>query len=137
MGTKAEVWTRAEAIERLRRALQTLRDDGRSTCEVAAERGIFCLGFRRWPASEFDRRWRRALGRSTHLSREQMERLANIWQLAEQIRCRVALACDIEATERTACRGWEEFSDADLARYCGDILGRDVVVAPAPVRVPQ
>ena len=118
-----ETWTREEAISRLRVALQKLTDDEHSICQIAAERGIFCHGFQRWPASEFDRRWRGALGRSTHLSRTQMEELANIWQLAEQIRCRVGFACDAQRNGAGGCRGWEEFSDADLARHCGEVLG--------------
>lgn len=124
----AETWSRDRAVGKLRSALCRLADDEHSICQVAAERGIFCRGFRRWSDSEFDRRFRRVLGRSTHLSRAQMEELANVWQLAEQLRCRVALACDAKGAPR-ACRGWDEFSNADLERYCADILGVDVVVA--------
>ncbi len=123
-----EVWTRPDAVRRLREALLKLADEEHSICQVAAERGIFCHGFRRWSDSEFDRRWRAALGRSTHLTRAQMEELANVWQLAEQIRCRVALACDAQTTPGSACRGWDEFSNADLGRQCADILGKSVVV---------
>lgn len=123
-----EVWHRSEAIARLRETLRRLTDDEHSLCQVAAEQGIFCHGFRRWPASEFDRRWRGALGRSTHLSREQMEQLANIWQLAEQIRCRVTLACDTRNGSQSPCRGWDEFSNADIARFCSDLLGVSVEV---------
>jgi hypothetical protein len=127
--TAAETWTRARAVERLRDTLRGLVGDDRSMCRVAAERGIFCRGFARWSDSEFDRRFRGALGRSTHLSRAQMEELADLWQLAEQIRCRVTLACDARGASLGACRGWDEFSNADLERYCADILGLDVVVA--------
>ncbi|MGH9366809.1 MAG: hypothetical protein ACRD3M_03935 [Thermoanaerobaculia bacterium] len=124
-----EVWSRPQAIARLREALTNLTDDEHSICQVAAERGIFCHGFRRWPASEFDRRWRQALGRSTHLSRAQMEELANVWQLAEQVRCRVTLACDTKTANGSVCRGWDEFPNADLARFCSDILGKNVDVS--------
>ena len=123
-----ESWSRPQAIGQLRLALQKLTDDEHSICQVAAERGIFCHGFRRWPASEFDRRWRAAIGRSTHLSREQMEAFANLWQLAEQIRCGVSIACDAQAAAGGACRGWEEFSDEDLVQFCRDILGRSVTI---------
>ena len=126
---RREVWTRPEAIARLREALLKLTDDEHSMCQVAAERGIFCHGFRRWRDGEFDRGWRAAIGRSTHLSREQLEELANVWQLAEQIRQRVALACDAETLTHGACRGWAEFDNDDLARHCREILGKDVVVA--------
>ena len=75
------VWTRTEAIARLREGLLALCDDEHSMCEVAASRGIFCRGFQRWHEAEFHRKWRTALGQSTHLTRAQLERLANIWQM--------------------------------------------------------
>ena len=48
---------RAETIERLRRALTPLAGPDVSLCRIAAERGIFCRGFRRWQTAAFDRRW--------------------------------------------------------------------------------
>ena len=123
-----EVWSRPEAIARLRAALLALTDEENSICQVAGKLGIFCRGFRRWNASEFDRRWRGAIGRSTHLSRAQMEDFANLWQLSEQIRQRVAFACDAKTEGGGTCRGWDEFSNADLGRFCADVLGRNVEV---------
>lgn len=122
------LWERGEAITRLRQALLTLCDGEHSICQVASERGIFCRGFHRWNASEFDRRWRFAIGRSTHLSRAQMEEFANVWQLSEQLRQRVTLACDAGANGPGGCRGWGEFSNADLSRFCADVLGLSVQV---------
>lgn len=109
-----------------------LADDEHSMCQIAAQRGIFCYGFRRWNASEFDRRWRGAIGRSTHLTRAQMEEFANLWQLAEQLQRGVALACDVRTAGQRPCRGWDEFSNADLSRFCADILGQNVEVAESP-----
>jgi hypothetical protein len=122
------VWTRPEAIARLRAALLSLTDEDHSICQVAAEKGIFCRGFRRWHDSEFDRRWRSLLGSSTHLTRGQVEQLANLWQLAEQIRQRVGLACDALTAVPGACRGWDDFSNEDLARHCRDLLEKEVRV---------
>jgi phosphoribosylformimino-5-aminoimidazole carboxamide ribonucleotide (ProFAR) isomerase len=51
-----------------------------------------------------------------------------VWQLAEQIRRGVTLACDARAAEHGTCRGWDEFSNADLSRFCSDILGQNVEV---------
>jgi hypothetical protein len=124
----AAVWTREEAIHRLRRALLRLSDGESSMCRIAAELGVFCRGFRRWPDSEFHHRFRPALGVSTHLSRAQMERLADLWQQAEQIRVRAAIACDAAAFHPGSCRGWEEFSNDALARFCDEVLGRNVTV---------
>jgi hypothetical protein len=105
-----------------------MTDEDHSLCQVAADRGIFCRGFRRWGEAEFDRRWRKYIGRSTHLSRAQMEEYANLWELAEQIRKHVSLACDAQTAARGPCRGWNEFSNADLARFCNDVLGENVEV---------
>ena len=122
------LWERGEAVARLREALLTLTDGEHSICQIASERGIFCRGFRRWNASEFDQRWRSAIGRSTHLSRAQMEEFANLWQLSEQVRQHVSLACDAAANRLGGCRGWGEFSNADLSRFCADVLGLSVQV---------
>ena len=128
MTIEAPTWTRAEAIGKLREGLVKLTDDDHSLCQVASERGIFCHGFRRWSDREFDRRWRTAIGRSTYLTRAQMEEFANLWELAEQIRRNVTLACDAQCLERGVCRGWDEFSNADLSRFCSDVLGRNIEV---------
>jgi hypothetical protein len=122
------VWGRDEAVARLRKALLTLVDGEHSMCQVASEHGIFCRGFGRWNASEFDRRWRSAIGRSTHLSRAQMEEFANLWQLSEQYRQRVSLACDAASNAHGGCRGWDEFSNADLSRFCAEVLASSVQV---------
>jgi hypothetical protein len=128
MSALPPVWRRDDAIARLRVALIRLCDDEHSLCQVAAQRGIFCHGFRRWNAAEFDRHWTKAIGRSTHLSREQMEEFANLWQLAEQIRQRVTLACDACIQTAGACHGWSEFSNDELSRFCADVLGTPVRV---------
>jgi hypothetical protein len=122
------LWGRGEAVARLRKALLTLADGEHSICQIAAERGIFCRGFRRWNAPEFDQRWRSAIGRSSHLSRAQMEEFANLWQLSEQLRQHVSLACDAGVNGPGGCRGWDEFSNADLSRFCADVLGLSVQV---------
>ena len=108
---------RQECIDTLRRRLTRIVGTETSVCRVAAERGIFCRGFRRWHIAEFDRRWRDAIGRSTHLSRAQMERFADLWQLTEQVCQGASLACDA-AQASSPCRGWDEFSDEDLRRFC-------------------
>jgi len=127
-GAAPVILSRNEAIEKLRRSFDQLCDAEHSMCQVAAERGFFCRGFRRWHDAEFHRRWKVYLGSSTHLSRTQIEELANIWQLSEQVRHRVRLACDAQAIAHGACRGWDEFSNDSLAAHCSQILGLNVVV---------
>jgi hypothetical protein len=125
------IWSRERAIAALRRSLNRLSDGERTTCQVAAERGIFCRGFRQWNDHEFHGRWKAVLGESTHLSRPQIERLADLWQLSEQIVQRVRVTCDAHSAAPGPCRGWQEFSNETLARFCGELLGRDVVVEGA------
>lgn len=123
------VWTREEAIEGLRQGLLALCDDEHSMCEIAAQQNIFCRGFRRWHEAEFHRKWKASIGQSTHLTRAQMEKFANIWQLSGQIRCRVGLACDAQVLEHGPCRGWGEFGNGKLEQFCSDVLGRNVIVS--------
>ena len=125
---KLEVWSRAEAISHLRPYLARLNDEENSLCRVAAEKGIFCRGFRRWNVPEFDRQWRDFIGRSTHLSRPQMEEYANLWQLTEQVASSATLACDAAAAVRGPCGGWREFSNEVIAQFCTDLLGESVEV---------
>ncbi|HEY7862582.1 MAG TPA: hypothetical protein VIE39_02920 [Thermoanaerobaculia bacterium] len=123
------VWSRGEAIARLRRALLARTDEEHSLCEVAAEKGIFCRGFRRFDDAEFRRRFRGTIGESPRLNRVQMEQVANLLQLSLQLRWRVSLACDAQKLSRGGhCRGWDEFSNAQLGRFCADILDQSVVV---------
>jgi len=126
-----------EAIAKLRDSLVKLAGEERSMCRVAAEQGIFCRGFRLWHDAEFDRRWRGLLGRSNHLSRAQMERLADIWQLAEQVQQRVPLICDAQAAAPGACCGWDEFGNEAIARFCGELLGEEVAVVDDKEKAPR
>jgi hypothetical protein len=125
------VWSRDQAVAALGRCLDRLGDGEHSTCQIAAERGIFCRGFRQWDDHEFHRRWKPVLGESTHLSRSQIERLADLWELSEQLAQHVRLTCDARAASPGPCRGWFEFSNEALARFCAELLGRDVIVQTA------
>jgi hypothetical protein len=114
---------REEAIAQLRPVLCALGGADTSLCRIASEKGIFCRGFARWTAPEFHRRFRPYIGASTHLTRVQMEAFADIWQLSEQARLGVTLACDAAALSPGACRGWDELSDGELTLACARLLG--------------
>jgi hypothetical protein len=58
------------------------------------------------------------MGVSTHLNRSQMETLADLWQLSEQLRLRVELSCDAAMLGAGLCRGWDELSDGELRKAC-------------------
>lgn len=116
--------TREEAVALLREQLTRLTHGEHSICRVAAERGIFCRGFRRWNDHEFHDRWKATLGVSTHLTRPQMEELADLWQQGEQLRHGVALACDAPASSRAACRGWAEFTNLEIQGFLYDLIAQ-------------
>ena len=115
------VRNRDVSIAELRLRLEALADGERSLCAIVGERGLFCRGFRQWNDHEFHRRWKAVFGSSAHLSRCEIERLADLWQLAEQLSCGAAVPCDIRSARPTACAGWREFSDADLDRFCAEM----------------
>ena len=117
-------WTRGEAIACLRTRLMGLTDGEHSICKVAADRGIFCRGFRRWNDREFHDRFKATLGVSTHLTRPQMEELADLWQLSEQLSQGIDLVCDAPAAARAACRGWDEFTDLELQSFDCEMIGQ-------------
>jgi hypothetical protein len=119
--------SRAAAIVLLRNALKELTTDERSLCLAAAERGIFCHGFRAF--SEPELRDRITGGpRNAELSRQEVEKLANRWMLNRQEAAELPLACDVEREERDLCGGWEMFSDLALERFCHDLLNADLVI---------
>jgi hypothetical protein len=129
--------SRREAIDLLRRHLLELTDEEHSICQVASEHGIFCGGFRRWGNAEFRERYREVVARRG-LSRAQQEYLANSWQLARQIAENVALACDAQAVEHDTCRGWDDFTNDELARFLRELMAveAEVVADRAPALAP-
>jgi len=128
--------TRREAIDVLRRHLLQLTDAEHSICLVASEHGIFCGGFRRFGEGEFRERYREVVARRG-LSRRQQEYLANSWQLARQLAENVALACDAQAIEHDTCRGWDDFTNMELARFLRELLAVEVDVVADGAAEPQ
>ena len=122
--------TRTQAIEELREVLLRMVDPQNSLCRVAAWRELFCRGFSQWNRWELARRFPE-VQRVPSLPRPQMERMANDRQLARQDVLAGRLPCDVAAEESGApCRGWNEFSDGDLARFHREVCGEAVEVVP-------
>lgn len=130
MGDKASSRsiTRESAISRLRIALLRLVDDEHSICLVAAQKGVFCQGFRRYTDDQLQEKYRSLLRARPGASRADVEDLANKWQLSRQLFDEVPLACDAQQREHDTCRGWDEFTNDDLARFCRELLGQDVAI---------
>ena len=123
-----ETIAREEAINILRSEFLKLVDEENSICKVAAEKGIFCKGFQRFSDFELRKRYRWIARKDRRYTREEIEDLANRWQLARQDVDELPLACDVQQAEHDSCRGWDDFSDDELAKFVGQLTGRVVAV---------
>jgi hypothetical protein len=122
------VVSRAAAIRMLRDSFLARTDQEHSMCDIAARDRIFCGGFRAWSDEELRKRFSTLEARRPGLPRVAFEELANKWQLGRQIVHGSPLACDVQTKEHGTCRGWDAFSNADLARFCEEILGESLTV---------
>jgi hypothetical protein len=127
--TPRETMAREEAIKLLRSELLKLVDDENSICKVAAEKGIFCKGFQRYSDFELRKRYRWIARKDRRYTREEIEDLANRWQIARQDVDELPIACDVQQIEHDSCRGWDDFSNEELAKFIGQTTGRVVAVA--------
>jgi hypothetical protein len=127
--------TRSEAIALLRTKCVALVDEEHSLCDVAARLHVLCGGFAQWRFHELKERYEWIARRRPGVTRKELESLANRWQLARQFVLDTPLACDCQMQEKThsVCRGWDEFSDEDLARFCQELTGAETVVRSDPV----
>ena len=130
------VVSRLWAIRSLREFLLTLTDEDHSMCRVATDRGIFCQGFRKFDEKELKQHFAGIVERRPGVNRWQLEALGNQWELARQTVNRLPLACDVEQKEHGTCGGWDDLSNEDLARYCAELLGQDVLVTPQGTLTP-
>ena len=122
--------TRAQAIDALRSRLLELSDEDHSICEVAARHDIYCHGFKQWSFDELKRRYWWLADRRPHVTREELERLANIWQVARQQVMGTEIACDTQCFEHDTCKGWDEWDEATLGRYVQELCGDQVAIVP-------
>jgi len=122
------VISRETAISRLRRKLMELTGEGKSACQVATERGILCGGFARYGDQELREAYRDLVRRNPSISRPALERAANEWQLERQADVGTLVSCDTQQMFYETCRGWMDFNNAQLARFCFELLGQEVVV---------
>jgi hypothetical protein len=120
--------SRQHCIEDLRGHLLGLVDDEHSMCQVASRLGIYCHGFSQWSFDELKQRYWWLVERRPGIKREELERLANIWQVARQQVFGTQLACDTQTLEHDTCCGFDGWSNADLSRFHKELLGQAVEV---------
>ena len=116
-----ETISREVAIGRIRIEMMVLCETGKSACQVAAERNILCKGFRRDSDDELRRRYEPYVSAADRMSRPDLERAANHWQLARQRTEDALVACDVQYRYSQVCRGWNDFSNEELADFCFEL----------------
>jgi hypothetical protein len=120
--------TRETAVARLRRKLITLQEEGKSACQVAAEKQIFCHGFDRDTDEELRIRYVGTIEKAAELPRAELEARANAWQLQRQRQAGTLLCCDVQFMCYETCRAWDDFSNEELAQFCAELLGENIEV---------
>ena len=118
-----ETISREVAIGRIRIEMMKLSDTGKSACQVATERNILCKGFRRDSDDELRHRYAPYVGAAERMSRSDLERAANHWHLVRQRTEEALIACDVQYRHCQVCRGWNDFSNDELAGFCFELAG--------------
>jgi hypothetical protein len=126
---KPDSISRPTLIRVLRDELSRRANGEMSICRLAAETGIFCKGFRRFTDDELRERFGWIVKKNPDAPREEIEEIADRWQLARQEVRGAAASCDVQQLEHDSCGGWDDFSDADLARFLRELTGRSVEVS--------
>jgi hypothetical protein len=117
---------RETAIARLRRALAEMTPPEQSTCRAVADRNVMCQGFHQDSLTEL--RMRYAAEIDITGKRADVERRADAYQQRRREEENAAVSCDVQQRYYETCRGWDEFTNDDLARFCLEILGERVRV---------
>lgn len=125
---KVDAISRETAISRLRTELLRMAGD-ESICKVSADRGVFCNGFCRFTDDELRDRYSWIIDRRPAISRPELEKIANDWQLAQQEVHDLPLACDVQTKVHDTCRGWHDFTNEQLAKFYEQLTGTRVTVA--------
>lgn len=125
---KAESLSRSAAIALLREELVKIAGPDDSVCKAAAERGIFCRGFRRYDDAALRAAYQWIDERRPGMSRAELEDIGDRWQMARQEVTQLPLACDVQTKEHDTCHGWEDFTSEELSRFVLELTRRSVVV---------
>ena len=112
--------TRAQAIDGLRQAMTALTDGGTCMCLAAARLGISRKGFAQWTSYELKERYDWIACNRPGITRRELEDLADRWQLARQQVRGTEFCCDTQTLERHTCKGWDGFSNTQLAEFCDE-----------------
>jgi hypothetical protein len=117
--------SRAKAIAMLRYAFLQQLDPETSMCKFAADHGVFCRGFKRYGDGEIRRAYDWIARKDRQATREEIEEVANKWQIARQEVREMPLACDVQQREHDTCRGWDDFTNEELVRFVKEVTGTE------------
>ena len=120
---------RLDLVNLIRTELLKHTDSETSVCKFATERGLLCRGFARYGDGELRRKFDWITRRRPDMTREELEEIANRWQLARQDVSALPVACDVQQVEHDMCRGWDDFSNQDLSRFYTELTAKQIVVA--------
>lgn len=115
--------TRDEAVNLIRDILMEHVDSETSICKAAAEQSIFCLGFKRYNDAELRRKYAWIVKKRPGVSRVELERLANDWQVTQQQVLGIGFSCDVQSRSHDTCFGWDEFTNEQLANFYEELSG--------------
>ena len=124
----AKSLSRIEVVALLRGELVKRADGEKSACRVAAEDGVFCHGFARYTDLELRRRYDWIARRNPEMTRQELEEIADRWQMARQDVEQVPIACDVQQKAHDTCRGWDDYSNDELTRYYFEMTGNEIDV---------
>jgi len=123
-----ETISRDELIARLRADFMKYTDIENSICKVAAERGFFCSGFAQYSDGELRQKYAWIVNKRPDVTREELEAIANDWQLAQQEVHEMPVACDVQRKVHDTCRGWNDFTNEQLVKFYHQVTGKEIQV---------
>ena len=118
--------SRATAIARLRKALAEMTPAGQCTCRVADDRHLLCHGFGQDNKTELRMRYAHEIDVTGN--RSAIEERANEYQVRRMQEEAAPTSCDVQQHYYETCRGWDEFTNEDLARFCFELFGEPISV---------
>jgi len=121
--------SRPTLIVALRDELSRRAGGAMSICKLAAQTGIFCKGFRGYTDAELKERYGWISKKNPVAPREELEEIADRWQMARQDALGATTSCDVQQLEHDACGGWDDFTNEDLSCFLRELTGRSVAVS--------
>jgi hypothetical protein len=62
------------------------------------------------------------------MTRDDLETIADRWQMARQEVDELPIACDVQQKVHDTCRGWDDFSNEDLSLFYREHTGAENAV---------